>query len=287
MEGMPVKTVELSGGAVEYAEHGDGPAVVLLHGVFMGPSMWDSVLPLLPSGFRYVRPLFPLGAHRRPMRPDADLSLAGQVRLVAEFLDALDLRDVTLVCTDWGGGLLLTAHGLDERVGRLVVLPCEAFDNFPPGLPGKVSVVAARLPGGLVLGARQLRIGWLRRTPLLLGQMAKYPIADDLVREWTEPLLSDRRIRRDFIRYATSPLDRSELVTQTEALRGFAGEALVMWSPENRVMPPAHGLRLAEILPRGRLVELPDAYVLSMLDQPEAVAAALSGFLSKARTSAA
>jgi pimeloyl-ACP methyl ester carboxylesterase len=194
---------------------------------------------------------------------------------------------VTLVCTDWGGGLLLTAHGLDQRVSRLVALPCEAFDNFPPGLPGKVSLWAARLPGGLVLGARQLRVGWLRQTPLLMGQMVKYPIADDLVREWTEPLLTDPRIRRDYIRYATSSVEPRQLVAQTEALRNFTGDALVLWSPENRVMPPEHGRRLAELLPRGRLVEVPDAYVLSMLDQPDAVAAALGDFLTRSESSAA
>jgi pimeloyl-ACP methyl ester carboxylesterase len=40
-------------------------------------------------------------------------------------------------------------------------------------------------------------------------------------------------------------------------------------------------------LPRGRLVEVPDAYVLSMLDQPDAVAAALGDFLTRSESSAA
>ncbi len=85
-------------------------------------------------------------------------------------LDALDLRDVTLVHSDWGGGsLFLTALGRDQRVARMVILPCEAFENFPPGLPGKMATLAVRLPGGITLAARQLRIGWLRRLPMLWG----------------------------------------------------------------------------------------------------------------------
>jgi pimeloyl-ACP methyl ester carboxylesterase len=44
-------------------------------------------------------------------------------------------------------------------------------------------------------------------------------------------------------------------------------------------MPPEHGRRLADLLPQGRLVEVDDAYVLSMLDQPARVAAEIGAFL--------
>lgn len=274
---MPV--IEVPAGRVHYLEHGEGPPVVLLHGLLMNHTVWDAVLELLPTGFRYIRPDLPLGSHPEPMRADADLSMRGLNVLIADFLTALDLRDVTLVHTDWGGGLFLTAYGLDERVSRLIVLPCEAFGNFPPGLPGKMAVVALRVPGALPIALRQLRIGWLRRSPLLFGWMARQPISDELVRGWTEPGLRDRRIGRDVRKYGRSMPDERELIANTEALRHFPGGALVLWSSAGKVMPRAHGARLAELLPRGRLVEIDDAYVLSMLDQPAAVAKAMAEFL--------
>jgi len=274
-----MQTVTVPAGEIEYDETGSGPPVVLLHGLLMDHTLWDRVLPLLPAGFRYVRPTLPLGAHRRPMRPEADLTLAGQVALLADLLDALDLTDVTLVHTDWGGGLFLTAAGRDQRVARQVILPCEAFDNFPPGLPGKMAKLAAVLPGGLRLAARQLRIGWLRRTPLLFGQMACRPLPDDLVHGWTEPVLRQAGVRRDLRAYCRSRFDAADLIRDTEALAGFGGDALVLWSPDNKVMPPEHGHRLAELLPQGRYAEIPGAYVLSMLDEPEAVARELGRFL--------
>ena len=104
--------VDVTVGTIEYLEEGAGPPVVLLHGLLIDESVWDAVIPLLPQGFRYIRPLLPLGAHRIPMRSDADLSMTGQVNLLADFLEALDLTDVTLVHSDWGGGLFLTALGL-------------------------------------------------------------------------------------------------------------------------------------------------------------------------------
>jgi len=132
------------------------------------------------------------------------------VNLVADFLDALDLRDVTLVVTDWGGGMLLTHEGRDRRLARLVICPSEAFDNYPPGLPGKMARLAARIPGGISLALHQLRMRRLRGTPLLLGWMAKRPLDDDdLVRGWTAPGLA-AEVRRDLGKYVSSQLRQDQ-----------------------------------------------------------------------------
>ena len=100
--------LELSAGTIEYEDTGGpDPVIVLLHGLFMGGSLWRHLVPDLRTDFRCVLPELPMGAHRRPMRAGADLSGRGQARLVAELLDRLDLRDVTLVGCDWGGAQLI------------------------------------------------------------------------------------------------------------------------------------------------------------------------------------
>ncbi|MFD3592494.1 alpha/beta fold hydrolase [Nocardia sp. NPDC058640] len=273
-------TVELDAGRIHYRERGEGPPVVLLHGLLMNHTVWDAIIDDLPTGFRYVLPDLPLGAHPEPMNPGTDLSLRGLNHLVADFLAALDLHDVTLVHSDWGGALFLTAYGLDRRVSRLIIFPSEAFDNFPPGLPGKTAILASTLPGGITLALRQLRIGWLRRTPLMFGWMAKSDIPDALVHAWTEPGLRNPRIREDLLAYTRAGFDKRELITNTEALQHFSGEALILWSSAGKVMPRDHGPRLAALLPNSRLVEIDDAYVLSMLDQPAAVTTAITEFLT-------
>ena len=126
---------------------------------------------------------------------------------------------------------------------------------------------------------RQLQIGWLRRRWLLFGQMAKKPVRQDIVDAWLAPGLADRQIRRDLVKYCRTRFDKAELVRATHALTGFAGPALVLWS-DNPVMPAEHGDRLAALLPNGRIRKIADAFVLTMLDQPEETAEAIGEFVA-------
>ena len=276
-----MKAVELDAGTVQYREEGDpdGPPVVLLHGLLMNDAQWDLVLPLLPADHRYLLPVLPMGGHRVPMREDADLTLPGMVAIVADFLDALDLTDVTLVVTDWGGALFLTDIGRDKRVSSMVICPSEAFGNFPPGFPGKVAWLASRSTMTVSLAMRQLRIGWLRRRWLMFGMMAKKPIPQHIVDAWFDAAMKDERIRRDLVKYCRTRFVDADLVRATERLAAFDGDVLVLWS-HNPVMPDVHATRLAD-LTAGELRYVDDANVLIMLDQPEQTAREIGSFLRR------
>lgn len=272
--------VDLSAGTVEYGDTGgDGPEIVLLHGVGMDGSLWRNVVAGLRSDFRCVVPVLPLGGHRRPMKPEADLSIMGMARLVAEFLEKLELHGVTLVGNDWGGAQLLVSEGIDERVGRLVLASCEAFDNYPPGVPGRALARAARVSGGLYLAFQAMRVRSLRRLPMTWGWMSKRPVPAKVMDEWFRPLQNSAEIRRDLRKYALSIPPKEVLLGWHEKLRYFDRPALVVWASEDRVMPPEHGRRLAGMFSNGRLVEIPDSYTLIPEDQPREFACAVRSFV--------
>lgn len=270
--------VRLSGGVWEYEDTGgSGPVLVLLPGLGMDGSVYRKLVPLLSDDYRCVVPTLPLGSHRQPAAPDADLSVAGLAELQAELLAALDLRDVTLVGLD-SGAFQLTAARHPDRLARLVILPCEAFENFPPGLPGKNLALAARLPGGIALAAAAIRLRPLRRLPIAYGPMTKRPVPVPVTDRWTEPLRRPE-IRRDLRRYLRS-CRRGDMLAAAEELRSFTKPALVAWAAEDRMMPRAHADRFAALLPDARLVEIPDSSTLIPEDNPGALAEALRGFLA-------
>jgi pimeloyl-ACP methyl ester carboxylesterase len=273
--------VELSAGTIEYEDTGgDGPVLVFLHGLVMDGEVWRKVVAELRADHRCITPTLPLGAHRKPMRADADLTLHGLARLVAELLEALDLRDVVLVQNDWGGAIVVASKGLSDRVGRLVLASCEAFDNYPPGLPGKAAWLAAKAPGGIHAAMQPMRVRALRRTPTTFGWMSKRPVPDAVMDAWLEPVLTQPAVRRDLRKYAASARKR-DMVAATEALRSFERPALIAWATEDRVMPPEHGRRLAALLPHARLVEIDDSYTLIPEDQPAALAQAIRAFVAE------
>ena len=79
---------------------GDGPVVVLLHGVLMNGTLWDTVVDGLGNRYRCIVPELPFGAHTTPMPDDADLSLPALATMIAGFLTELHLHHVTVVCND-------------------------------------------------------------------------------------------------------------------------------------------------------------------------------------------
>jgi pimeloyl-ACP methyl ester carboxylesterase len=282
-----VAEVELSAGPIEYTDTGgDGPVLVFLHGVTIDSTVWRKVVAALPPGYRVLLPTLPLGAHRKPMHADADLSLPAMANLVGEFLEALDLRDVTLILNDWGGAQLLISAGNDERIGRLVLTSCEAFDNYPPGFPGRMPALAARTPGMLLLTLHALRTRFARRAPGAWGWMSKYPVPKEIMDGWFTPARTNKAVRRDLIKYGTSTPPKRALLDYAEKMRGFDRPVLVAWAAEDKLMPQEHADRLAELFGDARLVRIRDSYTLIPEDQPDALAEAIHAFVTKGTTQA-
>ncbi len=272
--------VEVGAGTIEYLDTGGaGTVLVLVPGLIMDHRQWERVVPELRGEFRCISMTLPMGAHRQPMKPDADLSMAGMGRILTEFLERLDLRDVVLCFNDWSGAQAMIADGGADRVGRFVLASCETVGNYPPGLGGMAAWLSAKLPGGIAITRQVLLRPRLARLPFLFGQMSKKGIPEEMLRHWLEPL-ARKEIRRDLRKYAGDaiPGGRATLRKAQEQLGDFRRPVLVVWDREGGMMPLEEGRRLAESFPDSRFVELADCYTLIALDQPVELARLIRDF---------
>jgi pimeloyl-ACP methyl ester carboxylesterase len=274
---MSTKHVDLSAGRIRYRDVGEGPPIVFVHGLLVDGRLWRKVTPALEGDFRCLTPDFPLGAHTIPMKPDADVTPPGLARLITEFLEALDLRDVTLVANDTGGALTQIAMTTSpDRIARVVLTPCDAFDNFLPPMFKGLQILA-RFQPALTAFVQPLRLRPLRRLPLAFGWLAKRPIDREVEDSWVRAFFTRREVRRDAARILRA-IDTRHTQEAAERLRSFEKPVLIVWATEDKVFPLEHAHKLAGLLPDSRVEEIPDSYSFVPEDQPERLAELIRPF---------
>jgi pimeloyl-ACP methyl ester carboxylesterase len=276
-----VPHTELSHGTLHYRESGAGAPVVFLHGYLMGAGLWDPIVRLLDGEFHCLVPELPFGAHPAPLKPDADLTAAGLGDLVAGFLDALDLRDVTLVGNDSGAAIAqVVAARHPGRLAGLVLATGDAFDNFPPK-PFRPLIAAART-GALTGMVAMLKARPTRSLPNAYGWLTHGDLPHDLIDEWVGAYFADKGVRRD-LRRLTATLGDDDFMNQIATeLAAFTKPALLAWAADDRFFPVEHARRLAAILPGAQLEVIADSRTWVMLDQPERTAELIAGLARRA-----
>ena len=273
------RTVEVPAGTIALRERGSGPPLVFVHGAAVNGDLWRDVASALADGHRCVTVDLPLGGHARALRGAPDLSLFGLAAILGDVLDALDLRDATVVANDTGGAIAqaLVAGGA-PRVGRLVLTSCDAFDNYPPKAVAYLPWAARARPvlWGL---AQAMRLTALQRTPIAYGWATHAPIAPEIVGSYLGALQRNAGVRRDFARFLRAA-DRRDMRRASEGVSRFAGPALVVWAADDKFFPRAHGRRLAELLPQGRFDLVDGSRTFIPEDRPAALVQRLRAFLA-------
>lgn len=273
-----VREVRLGQGMIRYREVGEGEPVVFVHGLLVNGGLWRGVVPLLSGRFRCIVPDWPLGGHAVPMDVGADLGVVGQARLISDFLNALDLEEVTLVGNDTGGALCqLVITSYPGRIGRLVLTNCDAFDNFLP-LLFRYLQWGSHLPGFLWLMSKLLRIRALHRLPITFGWLTKRPIDKQVVDSYLTPVMANSAIRRDLGKTLRSISPRHTRAA-AEKFSEFDRPVLIAWAPEDKVFTKRYAERLRDSFPNARLEEVHDSYTFIPKDQPERLAGLIEAFL--------
>jgi pimeloyl-ACP methyl ester carboxylesterase len=269
------KEVQLAAGMIRYREAGAGKPIVFVHGYLVDSRLWEGVVDRLSDRYRCLAPDWPLAAHQVPMNPDADLSPTGLASLIADFLERLELEDVTIVGNDSGGAIsqILVANHPD-RIGRLVLTNCDTHENFPPGI-FKAMPPLAKLPGGMTLLSAPFRVPAIARRAF--ADFAKTKIPDDLVASWMRPALSDSAVKRDAAK-VTAGMNKRYTLEAAEKLRGSQLPIRLLWAPDDKYFPISYAERLASEAGNAEIMRIPDAKTFVPLDQPQRVADGIAEF---------
>jgi pimeloyl-ACP methyl ester carboxylesterase len=275
------RELDLAQGRLQYFARGEGPPIVFCHGWLANANLWRDVIEALADRHTCIALDLPLGSHRVPMNEDADLAPAGCGALIADSLDALDVREATLVGNDSGGAysqIALAAR--PERVAGLVLNSCETpYDEFPPppfdGLPVAARDVEAL---GTLLGA--LRDPAVRATPPAYGLLIKHPIEEVVSDSYALPCLHDLGVLRDTAKVMSSANSAPVHAAGERLMAEFERPVLFAWGTEDQVFSIAHAQRYAEQLRDGSVEPIADAYSFTPEDQPAALAGAIARFIS-------
>ena len=276
---MPPEQVELHGKPVTYHRMGEGPAIVLVHGITSSSRTWRQVMPRLAERHDVIAP--DLLGHGRSAKPRGDYSLGAYASGIRDLLAILDVPSATIVGHSLGGGIAMQfAYQFPTRVERLVLVDSG-------GLGSEVNIVlrAATLPGAEVvlplLFSRPLR-GIGQMAGAVLGRLGMR--ADANVRGLVEGFesLGDRDGRRAFVHTARSVID--PLGQRVDARdRLYLSEnvpTLLVWGARDPIITVEHGRGAHGLMPHSRLEIFPEAGHFPFNDDPERFAALLEAFVA-------
>ncbi|GAB3275469.1 alpha/beta fold hydrolase [Actinocorallia lasiicapitis] len=274
------RLLDLPAGSIGVREAGSGEPVLFIPGLVANGLAWRNVVPHLAAQARCIAPDWPLGSHS-PALPNADLTLPGLAHLVVQLLDALNLRQVTLVGNGYGGDIAqVVAAEYPGRVSRLVLIAPNAFDSDP--WTTRALVWLSRPPGAGAVQSVLMRSRLVQRLPFTYGFATKRPIPEAIMASYLASIYSDAAVRHDFHRFLRG-LSPRYLARASPALATFDRPALVISPAEDRVFPRDGAQLLADTLPQGRLATIADSYAWAPEDQPAELARMLLTFLNERR----
>jgi pimeloyl-ACP methyl ester carboxylesterase len=276
----PMQEVALHGHAVGYRMAGDGPLVLLLHGITSNSEAWREVMPRLAERYTVVAP--DMVGHGRSAKPRGDYSLGAYAAGIRDLLAVLGFERGSVVGHSFGGGIAMQfAYLFPEYVERMALISSGGLGREVHPL-----LRAAVLPGSewvMPLLAREWSVkagGAVAAVAGRLGLEAGPDLAE-FARGYAS--LAEQGAREAFIHtmrscidpdgQRVSALDRLYLADQMPTL--------FIWGTDDPVIPVEHGRRAHEVVPSSRYVEIEGSGHWPMLDAPNRIVHELISFLEE------
>src|ERR1700686_323256 len=208
-------------GDIAYIRQGQGPAVLLLHGIPSSSYLWRDVIGSLSASFDVLAPDL-LGYGDSDKRLDADLSIAAQARYMVAFMETIGIHQTAIIGHDIGGGVAqLMAVDEPDRVARLILIDSAVDNNWPVPVIARLKEPA----WDQIMVNIDLRKGL--REGLEKGIVTAGRVTDEVVDEWTRPF-QDLGGRRAYLRAARA-LNNRDLVGRSKHIEEIETPTLILW----------------------------------------------------------
>ena len=263
----------LAGHRIRFVRTGQGPPVVLIHGLASSLFTWKALLPRLAVRHDVLALDLPgFGGSEQP----PDLSFDDLVEVVPALLDALGLERASLVGNSLGGATAAAvAARWPDRVPALALIDAAGFQQGPGDMPAALRLAAAD-PTGL-LARLPLRRPLVR---LALRQVFHddSKVTEERVEEYLAPMLRPGAVASLRSLLSAPP---GELERLRRALPGIRAAALIVWGREDAWVPVAHAERFREAIPGARVELLEGCGHMPQEECPEVLLGVLAPFLSE------
>lgn len=256
----PSQFMTLAGQEIHFRDQGQGPALLLLHGMGASLHTWDQWTTALQDSFRVIRvdlPAYGLtGSH-----PQHDYSLDAYITFVDDLVERLDLDSVSIVGNSLGGAIAWNYAAIYPRkVHKLILIDAWGFPD-----PERKPTLGVRLAGTPILKNIVRYI-----TPRSLIEKSIYEVYGDdnkvteaVVDRYYEMMLAEGN-REAFITRQDSPFPFIR-----ERLAAVYHPTLLLWGEEDAWIPLATGVSFMQALPNAQLISYPGVGHLPMEEIPQ------------------
>jgi pimeloyl-ACP methyl ester carboxylesterase len=270
--------LELHGDRIAYRDAGQGPVLLLIHGMAGSSATWQALIPLLSKKYRVIAP--DLLGHGMSAKPRGDYSLGAFAVFLRDLLDELGVARATVVGQSLGGGIAMQfTHQHRDYCERLVLIGSGGLGPDLSPVLRMLSAPGAELVLPIVAPQPVLNLGnklgsWLRSAGI------QAPRAGEMWYAYSS--LSDARTRQAFLRTLRSVVDyRGQAVSALNKLHVAVGlPTMLIWGDHDRIIPVAHGYAAHEALEGSRLEVLEGIGHFPHAEAPAAVAEILEDFIS-------
>lgn len=264
----PPQTIQIHGQPVTFHMMGEGPPILLIHGITSSSRTWKRVMPRLAETHTVIAP--DLLGHGRSAKPKGDYSLGAYASGIRDLLVALEIPRSTVVGHSLGGGIAMQfAYQFPERMGRMVLVNSG-------GIGREVNPIlrAAALPGAeLVLPFmfHPMLHDAALKVRSAIGRIGLQPNADiDGVSEGFASL-TEADARRAFLNTVRSVIDVGGQKVNARDRLYLAADVptLIVWGENDRIIPVEHAHAAHEMMPGSRLELFSDAGHFPFNDHPD------------------